>query len=60
MSTELFSLAGKTALVTGGNGGLGRTIALGLREAGARVAVTGRDAGKNAAIGKELGVFRPV
>jgi len=55
MSTELFSLAGKTAIVTGGNGGLGRTIALGLRAAGAQVVVTGRNAEKNAAIGKELG-----
>lgn len=54
MSAELFSLAGKSALVTGGNGGLGRTIALGLREAGAHVAVTGRDSAKNATIGKEL------
>jgi 2-deoxy-D-gluconate 3-dehydrogenase len=55
MSTELFSLAGKVALVTGGNGGIGRAIALGLREAGARVVVTGRNAAKNATIGKELG-----
>jgi 2-deoxy-D-gluconate 3-dehydrogenase len=53
--TELFSLAGKVGLVTGGNGGLGRAIALGLRSAGARIAVTGRNPEKNAAIGQELG-----
>lgn len=34
MSATLFDLAGKVALVTGGNSGLGRAIALGLVEAG--------------------------
>lgn len=53
--TRLFSLQGKTALVTGGNGGLGRAIALGFRAAGAQVAVTGRQSAKNEATGKELG-----
>jgi 2-dehydro-3-deoxy-D-gluconate 5-dehydrogenase len=48
-------LEAKVALVTGGNGGLGRAMALGLREAGARVAVTGRDPEKNAAVAGELG-----
>ncbi len=55
MTTELFSLRGRAALVTGGNGGIGRAIALGYRAAGARVAVTGRNAEKNAAIQAELG-----
>jgi len=55
MLEELFSLAGRVALVTGGNGGLGRALALGLRAAGARVAVTGRDAAKNAQVATELG-----
>lgn len=53
---SLFSLEGKTALVTGGNGGLGRGMALGLRSAGANVAVTGRNPEKNDAVGRELGV----
>lgn len=40
---ELFSLAGKVALVTGGTGHLGMAIARGLAEAGASVVLTGRD-----------------
>lgn len=54
MSHNLFSLEGRTALITGGNGGLGRAIALGFRAAGAQVAVTGRNPEKNEAIAKEL------
>ena len=44
----LFSLKGKVALVTGGNGGLGLAMALGLAEAGADMAVAARDADKTA------------
>lgn len=55
MLDELFSLAGKSALVTGGNGGLGRAIALAFRAAGAHVTVTGRSDEKNTAIAAELG-----
>ena len=39
---ELFSLEGKVALVTGGSRGLGLEMAVGLGEAGARVAITAR------------------
>ncbi len=39
---ELFDLSGKTAIVTGGSRGLGLEIAVGLAEAGAAVAITGR------------------
>lgn len=37
-----FDLTGRTALVTGGNQGLGKAFALGLAAAGARVAISGR------------------
>jgi NAD(P)-dependent dehydrogenase (short-subunit alcohol dehydrogenase family) len=39
-------MAGKTVLVTGGTGGIGRATALGLAAMGAHVAITGRDAGR--------------
>ena len=50
-----FDLAGKVAIVTGGNGGIGLGMARGLAAAGARVVVAGRDAKKSAAAAKELG-----
>ena len=39
MTTSLFDLSGRTALVTGSSRGLGRAIAEGLAKAGARLVV---------------------
>src|SRR5664279_6089695 len=50
----LFDLAGKVAVVTGGNGGIGRGIAIGLAEAGASVAIFGRNEDKNQRVLAEL------
>ncbi len=44
---KLFDLSGRIAIVTGGNGGIGLGMALGLAEAGAQIAVVGRNAEKN-------------
>ena len=46
--------AGKTALVTGGNSGIGRAIALQLAAAGAEVLLVGRDPAKGAAVVGEV------
>jgi len=50
----MFDLSGKTALVTGGNGGIGLAMARGLAQAGATVVLAGRDAGKSAAAVQDL------
>jgi 2-deoxy-D-gluconate 3-dehydrogenase len=51
---KMFDLSGEVAVVTGGNGGIGRGIALGLADAGAAVAILARDEGKNRAVLAEL------
>ncbi len=51
---SLFDLAGRIAIVTGGNGGIGLGMARGLAEAGAAVLVAGRDQAKGAKAVKEL------
>src|SRR6267142_744452 len=49
------NLKGATALVTGGSNGIGLAIAKTLLEAGARVAITGRDEKRLAAASKAIG-----
>jgi NAD(P)-dependent dehydrogenase (short-subunit alcohol dehydrogenase family) len=57
MMKDLFSLKGRTALVTGGTRGIGRMIAQGFLEQGAKVYVSGRKADKAEAAAKELSAF---
>jgi len=48
-------LTGKNALVTGSTRGIGRAIAQSLRDAGARVAIVGRDQARAEAVAAEVG-----
>lgn len=51
---KLFDLTGKTALVTGGGRGIGKSIALALAEAGANVAVTSRTENELIGVAEEI------
>jgi 2-deoxy-D-gluconate 3-dehydrogenase len=51
---KLFDLAGRVAIVTGGNGGIGLGMARGLAQAGAAVVLAGRNTDKSTGAVKEL------
>lgn len=55
MTSDPFSLEGKTVLVTGASSGIGRAAALAAAAAGAAVMVTGRDESRLAGVAAELG-----
>jgi 2-deoxy-D-gluconate 3-dehydrogenase len=54
MNSKLFDLSGKVAIVTGGNGGIGLGMARGLADAGANIAIVGRNEAKSNAAAAEL------
>jgi hypothetical protein len=51
---DLFSLAGRVALVTGASRGLGKALAQALAHAGATVVLAARDAARLAAVAAEI------
>ena len=54
MAVNPFDLTGKVAIVTGGNGGIGLGMARGLAQAGAQLALVGRNLEKTAAAAQTL------
>jgi retinol dehydrogenase-14 len=48
-------MSGRTVLVTGGTGGIGKATALGLARMGAHLAITGRDRGRAEGAAREIG-----
>ena len=55
MSSKLFDLSGRRALITGSSQGIGFALAQGLIDAGAKVVLNGRDKGKLAEASAALG-----
>lgn len=53
-TSSLFELNGRVAIITGGNRGIGRSIALGMARAGAAIAVLSRNEEKNSQVLAEL------
>ena len=51
---DLFDLSGRTAIVTGGSRGIGRSMAMGFAAAGANVVVASRKADACAAVAEEI------
>jgi NAD(P)-dependent dehydrogenase (short-subunit alcohol dehydrogenase family) len=52
-------MAGKTVLITGGSGGIGKATAMGLARMGARIAITGRNAERTAIAAREIRAAGP-
>ena len=50
----MFDLTGKTAIITGGNGGIGFGIAKGLADAGANIVISARNQQKTESAVKQL------
>jgi 2-dehydro-3-deoxy-D-gluconate 5-dehydrogenase len=55
---KIFDLSGRVAVVTGGNGGIGRGIAVGLAQAGAAVAILARNDEKSRVTLTEIRALR--